>query len=310
MQPLAGKDIKGTWGAVLLPIGENDLIDYSALAAQVDALVASGLDGIYTNGTAGEFHTQTEDEFDRVSVLVAERCERAGMPFQLGVCHMSGQISRERLRRIKALAPGAVQVILPDWVPVNPSEAETFLAAMAELANPIGLVLYTPAHSKRPLDPGAVAKLRAVVPELVGVKTPDGNASWYATMRKALPDFSVFVPGHHLATGRRLGASGSYSNVACLSPLGAKAWCNQMEHDPSGALVFEVRLLDFFHRHVSVLAAKGYSPAAIDKAFCAAGGWTEMPPRLRWPYQSLEATDVSELREAARRALPELFPPH
>lgn len=32
---------------------------------------------------------------------------------------------------------------------------------------------------------------------------------------------SVFVAGHTLASGRRLGASGSYSNVAALSPAGA-----------------------------------------------------------------------------------------
>ncbi|HTO02954.1 MAG TPA: dihydrodipicolinate synthase family protein, partial [Opitutus sp.] len=78
MKPLGSSEISGTWGAVLLPINSDDSIDYTALGDHVDALLVAGLDGIYTNGTAGEFHTQTEDEFDRVSALVAERSTRHG----------------------------------------------------------------------------------------------------------------------------------------------------------------------------------------------------------------------------------------
>jgi len=307
MKPLQSSEIVGTWGTIMLPLNEDDSIDFGALDVEVDILLSAGLAGLYANGTAGEFHAQTEDEFDRVSLLVAERCGREKVPFQLGVSHMSAQISRERLRRVKALAPGAVQVILPDWVPVTPAEAETFLVTMAELADPIGLVLYNPGHAKRPLDPAGVARLRARVPGLVGVKTPDGNASWYATLRRALPDFSVFVPGHHLATGILQGASGSYSNVACLSPRGAQAWCAQMRREPARALAFERRLLAFFQEYVAPLTAQGVCPAAIDKALCCAGGWCGLSPRLRWPYRSVDAETVEQLARAARAQLPELW---
>ncbi|OAM90876.1 dihydrodipicolinate synthase family protein [Termitidicoccus mucosus] len=307
MKPLRSADITGTWGAVLLPLNADDSIDYGALAEQVEALLDAGLAGLYTNGTAGEFHTQTEEEFDRISVLVAERCARRGRPFQLGVCHMSAQLSRERLRRAKLLAPGAVQVILPDWVPVSPDEARAFLTTMAELADPVGLVLYTPGHAKRSLDPAAVGRLRADVPRLIGVKTPDGDASWYEAMRRNLPGFSVFVPGHHLATGHREGATGSYSNVACLSPRGAQIWYELMERDPSAALAFEGRLRAFFQAQVAPLAALGICPAAIDKALAAAGGWGGVGPRLRWPYRSVDAEEVARLAQAARRDLPELW---
>ena len=40
---------------------------------------------------------------------------------------MSARVARERLLRVVALAPGAVQIILPDWVPIAPAEAERFL---------------------------------------------------------------------------------------------------------------------------------------------------------------------------------------
>ena len=49
--------------------------------------------------------------------------------------------------------------------------------------------------------------------------TRSGDAAWYAEARLALTNFSVFVPGHFIASGRPAGAS--YSNIACLSPSGA-----------------------------------------------------------------------------------------
>ena len=307
MRPLTSAEITGTWGAVLLPLNSDDSIDFGALDAQLRALLNSGLSGLYTNGTAGEFHTQTEDEFDRISSLVAERCTQANIPFQIGVSHMSAQISRERLRRTKALEPAAFQVILPDWVPVAPAEAEAFLRVMAELAQPTGLVLYTPGHAKRVMDLNAIARLRSAIPALVGVKMPDGNASWYASMRRSLPGLSVFVPGHHLATGWSHGASGSYSNVACLQPQGAQRWQQLMIRDRARAIEFEGRLLMFFQTEIAPLIAGGFTPAAIDKALCAAGEWCPLSARLRWPYRSLDDAMVARLRTAARQALPELW---
>jgi hypothetical protein len=41
------------------------------LAAEIDAMIAFGVDGIYSNGTAGEFHTQSEQEFDLISQCLA-----------------------------------------------------------------------------------------------------------------------------------------------------------------------------------------------------------------------------------------------
>ena len=61
---LTRQNLKGKWGTLLLPVNADDSIDYSRLADELDYLIAAGLDGIYSNGTAGEFHNQTEQEFD------------------------------------------------------------------------------------------------------------------------------------------------------------------------------------------------------------------------------------------------------
>ncbi len=307
MQPLGSQQIRGNWATVLLPIHADDSIDYGRLDDEVAALIEVGVDGLYTNGTAGEFHTQSEDEFDRVSQVVAERCERAGMPFQLGVSHPSPQISLARLHRARQWRPSAVQVILPDWVPPSLDEARAFLTRMAQAADPIGLVLYNPPHAKRVLDAPALAQLRAAVPSLVGVKVADGGPSWYGALRHHLADLSVFVPGHHLATGYLNGAQGSYSNVACLSPRGAQRWWSLMQTDMAAALDIERQIIAFFQAHVAPLSSQGYSNPALDKLLAAVGGWSDIGTRLRWPYRYLPEAEAQRLAPVARQMVPWLF---
>src|SRR5262245_52806358 len=136
--------LKGTWATVLLPIAADESIDYARLRDDLEYLVASGIDGIYTNGTAAEFFAQHEQEFACISRMVAEACGRHQLPFQIGASHPCAQTSLERLRRAAEFRPTAIQVILPDWVPPHLQEARAFLERMAEAAHPVPLVLYNP----------------------------------------------------------------------------------------------------------------------------------------------------------------------
>jgi 4-hydroxy-tetrahydrodipicolinate synthase len=309
MKPLRAEEIRGTWATVLLPLNADESIDFTRLAAQIDCLIASGVNGLYTNGTASEFYAQTEDEFDRLQALVAEKCERAGLPFQIGVNYPSAQTSLARLRRAARFKPGALQLILPDWLPVADAEAIAFLQRMAEAAAPVDLVLYNPPHAKRVLEPRDYARLKLAVPQLIGVKVMDGDANWYAEMNEFTRGLSVFVPGHHLATGLRQGtAAGSYSNVACLHPVGARRWYELMKTEPDRALEIEGRLRRFFAERITPFKKQGYSNAALDKLLAAIGAWSPVGTRLRWPYQWIPLDEAERLRPIAQTMIPELLP--
>jgi dihydrodipicolinate synthase/N-acetylneuraminate lyase len=236
---------------------------------------------------------------------VAEKCEKARLPFQLGASHMSAQISIERVRRAAALKPGGIQVILPDWFPVSMAEARAFLERVAEVAAPVSLVIYNPPHAKRILQPEDYGELFAAVPALVGVKIA-GESQWYAELRRLLPQISIFVPGHQLATGIRVGASGSYSNVACLHPVAAKRWNQLMTTDYEAALALEGKIQSFLTEFILPFREKrGHSNQALDKLLAAIGGWTAAGTRLRWPYRGIDLSEVPRLREIARERLPD-----
>jgi dihydrodipicolinate synthase/N-acetylneuraminate lyase len=308
MTPLKSSDIFGNWATLLLPIDEDDQINYKSLEQEIDTLIRMGVNGIYSNGTAGEFYNQTETEFDKVSFILADKCNAAGMPFQIGCSHMSPIISLERVRRAIAFKPGAIQVILPDWFPPIMKETIDFLKKVTELAGPIGVVLYNPPHAKVKLRPHDFETLSNAGVQLAGCKLAGGDEAWYVEMKKYAPHLSLFIPGHHLATGISLGAHGAYSNVACLHPVAAQNWYEIIKADMPSALELQSRIQLFMRECiVPFITARGYSNQAVDKFMAALGGWTHIMPRLRWPYRWIGEDELEQIRQTGKGILPEFF---
>ena len=298
----------GIWGAVLLPIDQAGEIDWGALAGEVEILCRSDVAGIYTNGSAGEFHNQTDAEFGRIAETVADLAGKFDMPFQIGVSCTNPRVARTRLDMARSLGPSAIQFALPDWWPPSWDEVQRFVGGLQDVAQDMPLVIYNPPHAKVQISLEQLGVLRGIAPGLVGAKLAGGNEDWYARRRELGDGFAVFVPGHSVAFGRPLGANGSYSNVACLSPNGAVRLWDLIASDPAAAISLETCIVQFLKKNVMPLAqARGLSDPALDKLLAAAGGWGPIGPRLLWPYSFATTAEVDQISRAARRELPELF---
>lgn len=311
MQPFKSHEIKGNYATLLLPINDDDSIDFSRLKDELDAFIAFRVSGIYSNGTAGEFYTQSEDEFDRVSELLAERCERTRTPFQIGLSHTSAQIALARLQRAVALKPTAFQVILPDWFKLTDDEAVAFLSRMAEHSQGIPFILYNPPHAKRVLTGAELRAIAQKVPNVIGAKVGDVSPEWFQELRgSGHSQLSIFTPGHLLAKHITYGSSGAYSNVACLHPRGAQLWYELMLTDLTKAQDIAARLLAFFAAHITpLITVEKYPNAAVDKLLAAIGNWSDVGTRMRWPYRSIDPARAVPLRQIARSQIPELLDP-
>jgi len=308
MRPYSAKEIRGTYATLLLPIQPDDGIDFGLLRAQLEYFVDAKVDGVYSNGTAGEFYTESEDEFVQINQLLAETCERARLPFQVGASFPTAQLSLQRIRRAVEFRPSAIQVVLPDWWPPTVDEGLNFLERAAEAAGEVPLILYNPPHVKRVFTPKEFAIMCNRIPAVVGIKTAAGGDDWYSAMQPLMQRLSVFVPGNNLATGVSKGAAGAYSNVACLQPRGAVRWNRLMETDMDEALRQEKHIQRFMTEAILPFREKhGRSNMALDKLLAWTGNWLEMPTRLRWPYIGITPDEASGLRERARHEMPFLF---
>lgn len=136
----------------------------------------------------------------------------------------------------------------------------------------------------------------------------DGDEFWYAAMREHAVGLSIFIPGHHLASGIQQGASGSYSNLACLNSARAQVWYELVKTDISKALETERRIRQFMSAHVSPFGKQHrYCNAALDKLLATIGDWCQVGTRLRWPYRWIDESEAARLRPVARTMIPELF---
>ena len=307
MTPLRADEIRGVWTTPLLRVEADGRLDLSCLEEQIAAYAEARVDGVYTNGTAAEFHGQSDAEFREISTRVASLCVDRGLAFQIGATHPLPQATLERIRFARRLAPAAIQVILPDWAPINLSAARRFLLRCAEESGEIGLVLYNPPHAKTVLSPADFAALAETVPGLCGIKCGGGDADWYAAMAPILDRLSVFIPGHHMASGMLNGAAGSYSNMACLHPGATVAWRDRIATSPDDALALEHRVGRFMDKAIGPILAAGHPGYACDKFMAFVGGWTRITPRLMWPAEGVPEQLAPRVRRWAKELIPEFL---
>jgi dihydrodipicolinate synthase/N-acetylneuraminate lyase len=313
MNPLSWDTLRGTWATLLLPIAEDDRIDFARVESQLEFLCRSGVEGVYAHGTAGEFYAISEEEFDRINSLLAGRCEAAGVSFQIGACHLHPREALERVRRAAALKPGAIQVIMPDWVTLNMGEAADFVGSAAAAAGGVPLVIYNPKHAKHQLTAPEFAGLKAAVPSIIGIKVSKEDPAWYAAMKGMSPKIAVFAPGPRYASAvLEWGARGSYSMIAALHPVYAKRWEEIIYADPGRALGIEGHLQRFINDHLAPLRARfGLSGASSDKFLATAAGWTDVGPRMRRPYRGVPEVCLKDFRQSVqtlfRATIPEVM---
>ncbi len=297
----------GNWCTLLLPIQHNDHIDWGALEEEIEILCQARPNGIYSNGTAGEFHNQTEDECDRIQEILAQICHKHHITFQIGASHGNPTVCLERIKKYKKLKPAGFQIILPDWWACSLQVAMNFITMVAENAGDIPLILYHPPHAKKQFSWQKLHHLFKNHATLTSLKIADGDETWYENMNQYLRDVAVFIPGHHLASGLQNGAAGSYSNVACLNPYQAQKWYELARDDPKSALELQMRICAFMDTYMVPFIAAGFPNYAIDKAMAEIGAWGPVSARVRMPYPSIPTSDICFLRKKAHHMIPEFF---
>lgn len=294
----------GVWATVLCHVDASGQVDLNAIDDQVAAYAAAKCDGVYTGGTASEFHSQSDADFQAMSRRLASSAQAHDLPFQISAAHPLAPGSLTRIAIAAELKPDAIQVTLPDWTAIDLPTAHRFLERSVQVAAGVPLVLYNPPHAKTVLSPEQLLDLASDHPALIGLKCGGGDADWYRAMAPVIDRLSVFIPGHHYASGTAQGAHGSYSNMACLSPSAAVAWKTMR---PADAAALEARIGQFLNEAIAPLLARGLPGFACDKAMAAAGGWTDISPQLLWPYGGATADEVAQVRNAARRHIPEFI---
>jgi 4-hydroxy-tetrahydrodipicolinate synthase len=211
--------ISGIIPAVITPMTETEELDERGLEKLLDHLIAAGVDGVFTVGTAGEFWALTVEEKKRVYEWTVAYAQ-GRVPVYVGTC---ANTTREAIR-LAEIAQEAeadcISVLTPTFI--TPGEDEMFrhyqaIAAAVDLP----VLLYgNPDRTNNPLSIDLVVRLAEEVENIVGIKDSSGDMTTAAEyLRRTPDDFRVLMGRDTLIYAALVhGASGAIAASANIAP--------------------------------------------------------------------------------------------
>lgn len=285
------KKIHGVLTAIVTPFDRSGEVSPELLRRQVRRQLAHH-NGIFCNGTNGEFFVLTTEE----KILVTETCvdEVGGAVPVVGHIGEISTATTIRLgKKLASIGVDAVSVITPYFVPLKQNELIYHYTAIAE-AVPVPVFIYNiPGRTGNTIDPATARKL-AEHPNIVGIKDSAGSyesLKGYLDAVRDVPYFNVLSGPDHLAhQGFLDGCSACISGLANFSPEGVSLiWA----HFRDGNLEKSKAAQDFIGDLRKDLYAVAFAPAAVKKATALLG---EEVGESRYPTLFSEQ-DIAAIKE-------------
>ncbi len=284
--------ICGIIPAVITPMTEDEELDEKGMEVLIAHLIAAGVDGIFTVGTAGEFWALSIEEKQRIYECTVA-CAKGKVPVYLGT---GANTTREAVRLAElAQRAGAdcLSVLTPTFI--APSDEELFrhyrsIARAVELP----VLLYTnPDRTGVKVSADLAQRLAEEVENIAGIKDSSGDLSLTAEYLRRSPDSFHVLMGRDtlIYAGLAQGAAGAIAASANIAPeLSVGIFENFVWGDMNKALDFQQRLAPL--RQAFGL---GTFPAML-KAGAELLGLPGGPPRA--PVGRLSAAQRQQLRDA------------
>ena len=283
--------IQGIIPAMITPMTEDEELDEKGFQKIIDGLIAAGVHGIFTVGTAGEFWALTMEEKKRIYQWSAEFVNKR-VPVYVGTCANS---TREAVRLSEMAQEAGVDclsVLTPNYISPNEEQMFSHYAAIASAID-LPILLYNlPARTGNALSLNLVVRLAESFENVVGIKDSSGDFSNAMAYLFQAPQGFRFVMGNDalIYPAFMQGASGAIAATANVAPeIAVGIYESILKGDLDSAKDFQKRLTPV--RRAFTL---GTHPAML-KAGAEMVGYAGGPPRA--PVSSLTSSQREQLRQ-------------
>lgn len=305
---LSRNTLRGIWPALITPCDDDGELDERRFVGEIQAYADTGVSGVYTGGTTGEFYAQDDATFERMTRIACNHGHALGLPVQIGCTGLSTRTVRKRVRVALAAGADGIQIALPFWLELKDDEVLRFVAAVAQEAGDAPLIIYHTPRAKRMLAPQLIAQLATSTPTFIGMKYPSVDVSTLQTILRLVPDLSIFVGEDSLLPMLKEGATGCYSSVAGLNaPLLVELYWSATagRYQPAEAIHQAV------HQLVTqvlwpMVHDEGLWDSAVDRVMRVAGG-VDVGLDCQQPYRSASPQHVERLLAWCRSNAPILL---
>lgn len=308
---LTRHSLNGVWCALITPWNDLDEVDLRRLVKEVRGYAGTGVHGVYTGGTTGEFYTQDDATYGRITEVVVTEGHAIGLPVQIGATALSTRTTIQRIRIAKRAGADAVQLALPFWLELKDDEVERFVAETTAAAGKMPVVLYLTMRSKRKISPNLLGKLAARHPTFIGTKDTGASVDEVKAMLKEAPDLAIFG-GEDFYARIPAGGRGGYCSITGFN---ARKVVELYTLCIAGRLEEAKPLADAFHRYLHealigpLVKEAGLWDSAIDRIQRVAGGGG-VGLRCQSPYRSGTEKHVRQVISWVRKNAPEILPEH
>ena len=294
---LSRETLRGIWAALITPWNKDNELDEARFAEEIRAYEGTGIHGVYTGGTTGEFYAQDDETFRQITEIACREGHAIGLPVQIGCTALSSRTVRKRVATALAGGADGIQVAIPFWLELKDDEVRAFLDDVVDAAEDTPIILYHTPRAKRMLSPELIGEIAAEMPTFIGMKYPSVDAPTLRAILDLAPDLAVFVGESALLTMVKEGARGCYSSVCGLN---ARRMAELFEHAVAGRYrqaepIHEAvrRLLDeVLHPMVT---DEGLWDSAVDRVMRIAGG-VGVGLNCQRPYRRATPEHVQRLR--------------
>ena len=310
IERLNRKTLRGVWCALILPWNDRDEVDARRLVKEVRAYGGTGVNGVYTGGTTGEFYAQDDATFARVTEIVCEQAHDVGLPVQIGVSALSTRTVNQRIRVALKNRADALQVALPFWLELKDDEVKRFLKEIAAEAGKTPIIVYLTGRSKRKATPEFLGELAHEIPTFIGTKDTGIDVKGLQAILKEAPDLAIFG-GEDFYEKIPAGGRGGYCSITGFN---AAKVVELYTLCAAGRLKEAKPLADALHRYlyealIPLVKEQGLWDSAVDRIQRVAGGGV-VGVRCQSPYRSGTEKHVKGVIAWCRKNTPELLPAH
>lgn len=310
IKPLTRQTLRGVWSALILPWTDRDNLDGRRFAREIRGYAGTGVSGVYTGGTTGEFYALDDATYEKSTQIACREAHAIGLPVQIGVSALSTRTVNQRIRIAKKHKADAVQVAIPFWLELKDDEVKRFVAEIAVVAGKTPIVLYVTGRSKRRIGPALYGQLAKENPTFIGTKDTGLDVKGLKAIHRKAPDIAIFG-GEDFYEKLPAGGKGGYCSVTGFNAVKVVELYNlcaagrMKEAKPLGEAIHRF----VYEALVPMVTKQGLWDSAIDRIQRVAGGGV-VGVRCQSPYRSGSEKDVKRVIAWCRKNTPELLPAH
>ena len=205
----------------ITPVDSRGQVDEAVLRGYVDWLIDQGVDGLYPNGSTGEFVRFTPDERRRIVGIVVDQA--AGrVPVLAGAAEANVHETIDACEAYGAMGVRAVAIVAPFYYRLSSEGVYAYFRQIADSVS-VDVTVYNIPLFASPIDVDTVIRLAAECPRVVGIKDSSGDLPnmmrMIAAIRPMRDDFS-FLTGWDAALAPMLiaGADGGTNATSGVVP--------------------------------------------------------------------------------------------